>query len=248
MRTAEVCPTCSTYIDSKCIIYSGPYLSTLDIAPSYSIERSLGKINDLLAVASFSAKDTLVNFKWGKLHTDGENPIEFTKKIVMTDTENVNTYSVFVNKLIVDIPNFEQIKDYAPVLLLDRYKRKGLISQNDNTYRKSGYRHEPQDPVVNITSFDDVVRYSELPLTGSRSVLDFKIENYFKIQDGIAKGKGMASWGKFQNQSFIRISFRLRLTISGVTKETNSLVNLKVRFIQNANQSVFDAIITYNFA
>ena len=31
MRTAEVCPTCSTYINARCVIYDGPNLSTLNI-------------------------------------------------------------------------------------------------------------------------------------------------------------------------------------------------------------------------
>jgi len=31
MRTAEVCPTCSTYINARCVIYDGPNLMTLKI-------------------------------------------------------------------------------------------------------------------------------------------------------------------------------------------------------------------------
>lgn len=45
MRTAKVCPTCSTYTNSLCVVYSGPYLNTLNINNLDSIELALQKIN-----------------------------------------------------------------------------------------------------------------------------------------------------------------------------------------------------------
>ena len=33
MRTAAICPTCATYENALCIIYNGPYLSNIDVAP-----------------------------------------------------------------------------------------------------------------------------------------------------------------------------------------------------------------------
>jgi len=48
MRTADICPTCATYINALCVIYNGVYLSTIDVEPLDSLEVALGKINTFL--------------------------------------------------------------------------------------------------------------------------------------------------------------------------------------------------------
>lgn len=45
MRTAAICPTCATYTNAVCVIYDGPYLATLDIAPLTNLEEIIEKIN-----------------------------------------------------------------------------------------------------------------------------------------------------------------------------------------------------------
>lgn len=57
MRTAEICPTCSTYINALCVIYNGLYLSTIDVEPMDSLEVALGKIN-----AAFSTLQPSLGF------------------------------------------------------------------------------------------------------------------------------------------------------------------------------------------
>jgi len=44
MRTAEVCPTCPTYENAKCIIYEGVLLPLTDISPGDSLEVVLAKL------------------------------------------------------------------------------------------------------------------------------------------------------------------------------------------------------------
>lgn len=44
MRTADVCPTCSTYYNALCVIFDGPLLETLDINPEDSVDAALIKI------------------------------------------------------------------------------------------------------------------------------------------------------------------------------------------------------------
>ena len=44
MRTAAVCPTCATYTNASCIIYTGPYLSTLNINTLESMHSALLKV------------------------------------------------------------------------------------------------------------------------------------------------------------------------------------------------------------
>ena len=45
MRTADICPTCSTYSNALCTLYNGDYLSTIDVEPLFSVEESLIRIN-----------------------------------------------------------------------------------------------------------------------------------------------------------------------------------------------------------
>lgn len=45
MRTADVCPTCSTYINAKCVIYNGPYLTTLNINTLDSVETAFERLD-----------------------------------------------------------------------------------------------------------------------------------------------------------------------------------------------------------
>lgn len=44
MRTADVCPTCSTFTNALCVIFDGPLLTTLDINPLDSIDVALTKV------------------------------------------------------------------------------------------------------------------------------------------------------------------------------------------------------------
>ena len=44
MRTADVCPTCSTFNNALCIIFDGPLLTTLNIAPLDDLDVVLNKL------------------------------------------------------------------------------------------------------------------------------------------------------------------------------------------------------------
>lgn len=45
MRTASICPTCSTVENALCVLYNGDYLNNLQINPLDNLEVILGKIN-----------------------------------------------------------------------------------------------------------------------------------------------------------------------------------------------------------
>jgi len=49
MRTAAICPTCATYTNAVCVLYDGPYLSNLDIAPLTDLEEVIGIIDAKVA-------------------------------------------------------------------------------------------------------------------------------------------------------------------------------------------------------
>ena len=50
MRTARVCPTCSTFENALCVLYNGEYLPFLDIAPGDSMEDVLVKLNAIIGI------------------------------------------------------------------------------------------------------------------------------------------------------------------------------------------------------
>lgn len=49
MRTAAICPTCSTYENAICVLYNGDYLPATDIEPLDSLQTALQKIDAAIA-------------------------------------------------------------------------------------------------------------------------------------------------------------------------------------------------------
>lgn len=45
MRTAQICPTCATYTNAVCVIYDGPYLDNIQLAPMTNLEDAFGLVN-----------------------------------------------------------------------------------------------------------------------------------------------------------------------------------------------------------
>lgn len=68
MRTAAICPTCSTYENALCILYNGDYLPNIDVAPLDSIEVALEKINNNLAPITGSGAPTSGAMYLGQLY------------------------------------------------------------------------------------------------------------------------------------------------------------------------------------
>lgn len=63
MRTADICPTCSTYINALCVLFDGPLLTTLDIAPLDDLDTALVKIEAW--ALSVNALATVVDTPYG---------------------------------------------------------------------------------------------------------------------------------------------------------------------------------------
>lgn len=58
MRTANICPTCATYINALCVIYAGGSLAYLDLPDESNLEQIVTEINNAL-----QALDNAVNQK-----------------------------------------------------------------------------------------------------------------------------------------------------------------------------------------
>lgn len=72
MRTADICPTCSTFTNALCVIFDGPFLPILDIEPLDSIDIALNKIE---AWASFT-KQTKVTLSATQIKNLGATSID----------------------------------------------------------------------------------------------------------------------------------------------------------------------------
>jgi len=54
MRTSQICPTCTTYINSLCVVYNGTYLSNINVSPLDDLDTLLSNINIAVGVINGS--------------------------------------------------------------------------------------------------------------------------------------------------------------------------------------------------
>jgi len=176
-----------------------------------------------------------LDFSWGGGDKKDENVL---RSVVIDDEDGVQSHILRVFNLIIKIPYWNEISKYEPILLIDRYKRKGSLGSNRRL--KSGFKHETND------SADLSGRISELQISQSINYLNFIQEKYFGYVNGKSFSKGMGSRNKgnsntwFQDENdkrgkklfseaYVYLSFRLRLKISNEeTIETGSLGILKM--------------------
>jgi hypothetical protein len=82
MRTAAICPTCATYENALCIIYNGPYLPNIDVAPLQDLPTILGKINNnLVPKTGTTAPSTSATYR-GQLYLNTTTSVLYFAKSV----------------------------------------------------------------------------------------------------------------------------------------------------------------------
>lgn len=74
MRTAEICPTCATYINASCVLYDGEYLSTLDVSPLDPLDEILESINSTIPPASGASAPTAIPSFLGQFYLQTSGP------------------------------------------------------------------------------------------------------------------------------------------------------------------------------
>lgn len=90
MRTAAICPTCATYENALCIIYNGPYLSNLDVAPLEDLQSVLAKINTNLVPLSGTTPPLTSATYLGQLYVNTVTSILYFAKSVGTGATDWN--------------------------------------------------------------------------------------------------------------------------------------------------------------
>ncbi len=166
---------------------------------------------------------------FGLTHTDDTATTPFVRQGQLDDLLDATTHTINSQMLIIDLLNFEEIQQYSPVLLIDRFRPRKKVRAGYR--RKSGYKHET------LVQANDNGRVNEIPLTAVRNVVDIKPEGYFVIDDSRTFPKGLSKRYTFEDElqeikgCFTTISLRLRFTIDGQIIETNSLQKLKVKLL-----------------
>ena len=74
MRTASICPTCSTFENALCVLYNGDYLTNTDITPLDSVETAIIKINDNLVPITGTVPPIGSAIYLGQLYLDTSAP------------------------------------------------------------------------------------------------------------------------------------------------------------------------------
>lgn len=82
MRTAAICPTCATYENALCIVYNGPYLSNIDVAPLEDLESVLAKINtNLVPLFGTTAPSTSATYLGQTYLNTAKSMLYFAKAV-----------------------------------------------------------------------------------------------------------------------------------------------------------------------
>lgn len=90
MRTAAICPTCATYENALCIIYNGPYLSNIDVAPLEDLQSVLAKINTNLVPLSGTTPPLTSATYLGQLYLNTVTSMLYFAKSVGTGATDWN--------------------------------------------------------------------------------------------------------------------------------------------------------------
>ena len=86
MRTAEICPTCSTYTNAVCVIYDGPFLSNIGASPMDNLEYILGLIDS--SIGALGGGTTINHIPYSEeigLSASGNKTIYVIDDIVTAD-------------------------------------------------------------------------------------------------------------------------------------------------------------------
>lgn len=135
-------------------------------------------------------------------------------------------------KLFFKINEFDLIKDYNPIIIVERYvgaKTRGMNGQKSG----AAYRTAP--------------RKNTIPITSSMAEIDFRQEEYFRLDTTNNIRAKSYKRTNVQN-AYAYFQFRLQLTINGITVKSNPVVRLKLQASLQDNNSIkgakFDEIRT----
>jgi len=121
MRTAAICPTCSTYENALCIIYNGEYLTNIDVNQLDSIETAIVKINNNVVPLTGTVPPVDSATYLGQLYVDTAAPTLYFAESVGTGpsdwmalgaTTPLNTSSGTYIPVLVPISNVSSLTAY----------------------------------------------------------------------------------------------------------------------------------------
>jgi|694.fasta_scaffold141230_2 hypothetical protein len=116
MRTASICPTCSTFENALCVLYNGDYLTNTDITPLDSVETAIIKINDNLVPITGTVPPVNSAIYLGQLYLDTSAPTLYFAESIGTGANDwvalgastpVNTSSGTYVPVVVGVLNID---------------------------------------------------------------------------------------------------------------------------------------------
>jgi hypothetical protein len=152
MRTAQICPTCSTHINALCVLYNGDYLSCINVSPLDNLERVLELIDG--SVCSLNAQIANINSEINNLQTDVEDLQPKYKSYVATIVTNAYD-PVTVTELNNEIGSI--VWTYNP----DEYELRATTSSlfiTDKTFSISNNGGESTPTTIEIVD-SSMIRY-----------------------------------------------------------------------------------------
>lgn len=176
------------------------------------------------------ADNVHLDIRWG-LASSWENGADWLR---------ITQDNIIVRLLQLRIDNFEDIQDYNPKLIIERYRRKKKVTRKDQqdnrypAYVKAGWAKDVSGQAVTGE------RPSEFYIINAYQFLDIKAEKYFKegVKFPIAKGWKRQTKNKIPIKSGrVRLRFRLELTdkTKPETVLSGSLLEFEIVAVHNGS-------------
>jgi len=144
MRTAAICPTCATFTNAVCVIYDGPYLSNIGVAPLDNLEDILGLIDSSIGAITGGSVITHVPYSANIDITASATKTTY----VIDDIVTANIFFTLTN------PGDPNIGDQLLIMSKPDSTGGDITYTYDPLYFYISYCGSPGDP-VNETTFSD---------------------------------------------------------------------------------------------
>lgn len=97
MRTAAICPTCSTYENALCVIYNGEYLPNTDIQPLDSVQVALEKIDVAISEVNGNGPRPVITVTGDYTITNNDYCILYSRAVAPVSSPSITLPSAIDN-------------------------------------------------------------------------------------------------------------------------------------------------------
>jgi hypothetical protein len=220
MRTAAICPTCATYTNAVCVLYDGPYLSNLDIAPLTDLEEVIGIID-----AKIGTIPAPIGYTPENVANKSTNTSLGTSDTLYPSQNAVKTY-VDTEIAAIPIPDLEQVTSVNNATTLGIYSVDDLVL----TTVQAGLLIDVSDgPVVTLQNI-----FANISANLTSNKLSFT--NGAPLNTVNIKATNIAS--SVKNIELPNASGTFALSVNSVGASTTGNVSVTLQSVLNAGNSL----------